>query len=1213
MSTATPRHTNRLAQETSPYLLQHAHNPVDWYPWGPEALERARKEDKPILLSVGYAACHWCHVMERESFEDESIAKLMNESFVCIKVDREERPDVDDIYMAATVAMSGSGGWPMTVFLTPEQQPFFAGTYFPPTDKFGRPGFPTLLTRIAEVWREDRESLEARAAELTEHVREQSQLGRAASVSGDVLSEAVKQLSAVFDPRWGGFGAAPKFPPTGGIELLLRHHRRTGDAESLRMVERTLDGMKNGGIYDHLAGGFARYSTDERWLAPHFEKMLYDNALLARVYLWAHQVTASPEYRRVASETLDYILSEMQSPDGGYFSATDADSEGEEGKFFVWEPEELEAVLGEVAARHFAAFYDVSTGGNWEGKSILNTPSSLEDVARRLELSPEELSASLRDSRQKLYAARSKRVPPLLDDKVLTAWNGLMIGAMAEGHRVLRDPRYLESAERAARFVLGRMTRPDGRLLRTSRAGKAHLDAYLEDYAYFGDALLDLYEAGGATKHLARAAELAERMLEDFGDPEAGAFYFTARDHEQLIARTREGHDGAIPNANAVAARLLARLSVHLDREDLRERAALAIRAHARLIERSPRSFATSVAVVDFLLEPPTELVLVGDGEAAEALAREVARHYLPNRICAIVREPRSETLSPLASGKELVEGQPALYVCRDYACQAPITDPTKVAEALGDRLRLSAQSRAPSLSARRVSGFATEEGTRAYCEKRGEPWGATGYAQLGTTGLTVSRLGFGGYRIDERATEHRSALAKALLEGVNLLDTSTNYTDGSSERLMGEVLRDLIDRGELWRDQIVVVSKMGYVQSKNLELAEEREREGRPFPEMVKVGTGIWHCLHPEWLEDQLERSLDRLGLDTLDVCLLHNPEYFLAAAVKRGEGPIAKLRDELYRRFERAFSHFEKEVQRGRIRFYGVSSNTAVSPADDRDATELSRMLEAAEKAGGAQHHFRVLQLPFNLLEPGAALEKNNADGSKTVLELALEKHIGVLVNRPLNAILGDALVRLADPPRMAGALAFDAALAQVAELEEEFRETLAPSLRTAPGTPPPESLFNWAEQLARLPASASTLAQWNDVERQVVLPRTHHVLAAMDRAMRGDAEPPWRSWKGRYAQALDALLFAGRQRACEQSRKTSEEIHRSIEPHLPPSYRNEPLSRLALYTLTNTPGVSSVLVGMRSDAYVDDAVAVLGWEAWDGSIRALEALAKARPGTR
>ncbi|MFQ5657229.1 MAG: aldo/keto reductase, partial [Candidatus Methylomirabilales bacterium] len=948
---SAPRHTNRLIHETSPYLLQHAHNPVEWNPWGEDALSRAKAENRPILLSIGYSTCHWCHVMERESFENESIAALMNKHFVCIKVDREERPDLDEIYMAATLALNyGQGGWPMTVFLTPEQKPFFAGTYFPPTDKYGRPGFPTLLTRIAELWEGNPEALEDQAAELTDRLRQQSRPMASIPVGEAELASAVAHCTDTFDPIHGGFGPAPKFPPATRLSLLLRHHRRTGDAHALHMVQKTLDAMAQGGIYDQIGGGFARYSTDERWLVPHFEKMLYDNALLTRTYLEAYQVTGDTFYQRIATEVLDYILREMTSPEGGFYSATDADSEGEEGKFFVWTPDEIEAILGEEEARWFCAYYDITSRGNWEGKSIPNVRRTVDQVAAKLGISADALQASLDRSRPKVYEVRARRVPPGLDDKILTAWNGMMISAMAEGYRVLGDQRYLNAATGAADFLLSTLVREDGRLLRTYRADKAHLDAYLEDYAYLAEALIDLYEAGGASRYLLESLRLAEILLADFIDEESGSFYTTARDHESLIVRQREGTDGATPSGNAVAASALARLSFHLDREDLRNAAQRAITAYGKAITQYPHAFAKSLAVVDLLLEGPVELALIGSAADTrlEELRREVGRHYVPNRIMAH-HDPDSGDAPPfpLLEGKGLVNGQAALYVCQNFACQAPTTDPAQVSAALS----------APGTGVERraavgtfLPGSATSTDTRAYASR----FTAGGYVPLGSTGLTTSKVGFGGYRVDDETREHQEALKKALRAGCNLIDTSTNYTDGGSERCVGSVLGTLVGAGELRREEVIVVSKIGYVQGTNLSLVQEREAAGQPFPEMVKYMDGCWHCIHPEFLRGQLQRSLGRLQLETLDVCLLHNPEYFFSDAMKRGRGPLEKLREEFYQRLRDAFTFFESQVVEGTIRWYGVSSNTAVSPASDPEATSLSRMLAAAREAGGADHHF-------------------------------------------------------------------------------------------------------------------------------------------------------------------------------------------------------------------------------------------------------------------
>jgi uncharacterized protein len=1179
VSEPATRQANRLAQSTSPYLLQHAHNPVDWYPWGEEALARARAEDKPILLSIGYSACHWCHVMERESFEDENIAALMNQSFVCVKVDREERPDLDEIYMAATQAMNhGQGGWPMTVFLTPALEPFFAGTYFPPTDRYGRPGFSTVLARIAELWRTQRERLGEQAAEIVEHLRRGVERAPGGALGQDELRAALDQFSRDFDERHGGFGGAPKFPPSVALMLLLRLHRRFGDKRALDMVRTTLDEMARGGMYDQLAGGFHRYSVDEHWLVPHFEKMLYDNALLARAYLEGHQATGDPFHARVAGEVLDYVLREMTAPEGGFYSATDADSEGEEGRFFVWTPEEVEEALGDAqAARRFCAYYDITSRGNWEGRSIPNTTRTGARAAAALGLSPEELEREVAELRPRLRAARQRRVPPALDDKVLTSWNALMIGALAEGHRVLGDPRYLQAAERAARFVLAELRSPEGRLLRTWRAGRAHLSAYLEDYAYLTEALIDVYEAGGGADLLAEAQRLAADMQRLFGDEEGG-FFSTASDHEALIVRHREGNDGAIPSANAAAAHALARLSYHLGREELREEALRALRAWGRSIARFPRAFAKSLLVVDLLLEGPTELAFVGpEGPGLDALRREVARQFIPNRIVGHHDPGAGPSGLPLLRGKDAVQGRAALYVCRDFACQRPVTEPGEVAAALG-AVAAAAQ---PASLARRLPGAATAEGTAAYAARQPANAQAHGYRTLGRSSLRVSIVGFGGYRVDETTPEHAGALRRALLDGCNLVDTSTNYTDGGSERLIGQVLADLAREGTVAREEVVVVSKAGYLQGRNLELAAAREEEGRPYPEVVKYGEGIWHCIHPEFLAEQIARSLDRLGLTALDVCLLHNPEYYLQDAHERSYGTLEKRRAELYRRMAEAFAFLEGEVAAGRLGAYGVSSNTVAAAPEDPDGTSLERMLEAAQQAGGAGHHFRVLQLPLNLLEARgvAAAQQAAAAG------------LAVLVNRPLNAMGDEGMVRLADVT-VPDAPGVEEQARVVAEREEEFRRVIAPQLRTAEGSVPPDQLFRWADDLREIDAHVRSLDHWDQVESQRILPRLVQVLQALDRGMTGPTAQAWQAWRADYLPELHALLEACRRRAAQSSHESAAAVAAVLDVHLPEQRRAETLSRKAIWVAASTPGVTSVLVGMRRPEYVEDALAVLQW---------------------
>ena len=1213
-STAEPRHTNRLIRETSPYLLQHAHNPVDWYPWGEQALTRAKVENRPILLSIGYSACHWCHVMERESFENEAVAALMNRHFVSIKVDREERPDLDDIYMAATLALNGGqGGWPMTVFLTPDQHPFFAGTYFPPTDRFGRPGFSTLLTQIAELWDRQRDHLVEQAATLTAHLREQAGPAASGNVGEEEIRAAARELAAGFDATYGGFGPAPKFPPSVQLCLLLRHHRRTGDATALAMVTKTLDGMAEGGMYDQIGGGFARYSTDERWLVPHFEKMLYDNALLTKAYLEGFQAAGNPSYARIAREILDYTLREMTGPDGGFYSATDADSEGVEGKFFVWTPAEVEAVLGPEEGGRLCTYYDITDEGNWEGKSIPHIPRSAERVASRLGIPVEEFRRSLAAGRERLYDARRRRVPPGLDDKVVTAWNGMMVGAMAEGARVLDESRYLAGASRAADFLLATLRRPDGRLFRTSRKGKAHLEAYLEDYAFLAEGLIDLYEAGGAVGYLREAARLVERIVADFAD-EAGGFYDTAREHEALIVRHKDGADGAVPSANAVAASALARLAAHLGRADFRERAVSAIQAYGKLIAQHARAFCRSLSVVDFLLEGPVELAFVGaPGDAGlDALQAAVGRRYLPNRIIAH-HDPAAGPAAdvPLLLGKGLLGGKAALYVCRDFACRAPLSDPADLDQALADRRRGAKEEGRTGIATRRT-GRATPEGTAARAARFAAAGLTHGYGPLGATGLTVSRLGFGCYRVDDETPEHREALTQALLGGCALIDTSTNYMDGESERLVGSVLASLEREGRVPRREIVVVSKIGYVQGQNLALAQEREAAGTPFPDMVKYMEGCWHCIHPEFLKDQLGRSLERLQLETLDVCLLHNPEYFFSEARRRLAGRLEELRDQFYRRVSLAFVFLESQVAAGRIAWYGISSNTAVSPPDDVEATSLSRLLEAAATAGGPNHHFRVLQVPLNLFEAGA-VSTAGPTAPHTVVERAAEAGIGVLTNRPLNAQAGETLVRLADVPadEVAPGPSPEDSLARVAALEEEFRAQIGSRLRAPEGGPAPADWFRWADQLRVMTGHLQGLEHWRQIEEQMISPAVGQVVQVLDQSLTGPIQEVWRSWLEQYLPALDVLLQAFRSRAGRQSQAQSNRVAAALNPHLSLARRSESLSRKALWVLVSTPGVSAVLLGMRHPDYVSDGLEVLKWPPLGDAGRVYSAMRDVRAG--
>ncbi|TCJ19853.1 thioredoxin domain-containing protein [Rubrobacter taiwanensis] len=678
---------NRLAQETSPYLLQHKDNPVDWYPWGEEALEKARREDKPILLSIGYSACHWCHVMERESFEDEEIARIMNEHFVNIKVDREERPDLDSIYMAAVQALTRHGGWPMTVFLTPDGAPFYGGTYFPPEPRGGMPGFKQLLLTIADAYKNRREEVERSAGSVREFLQQATTAALPRTqTSGVLLDAAARALLEQADARFGGFGGAPKFPQPMNLELLLRHYRRTGERSALSHVETTLRAMANGGIYDQLGGGFARYSVDEYWLVPHFEKMLYDNALLARMYLEAYQVTGDGFYRRIAQETLDYVVRDMTSPEGGFYSAEDADSEGEEGRFYVWTPEEIRSALEPDEAELALRYWDVTERGNFEGKNILHVPRPPETVADEFGLSAGELQRRIAAIREKLFEARERRVRPGRDDKILAAWNGMMLRSFAFAARVLDREDYLNAARRNAEFLLQRM-RVNGRLRRSYKDGEARLNGYLEDYALVADGLLALYEATFELRWLREARSLADSILKLFWDEERRAFFDTPADHEELVTRPRDIYDNATPSGNSVAVDVLLRLELLLDRREYGDRAREVLEDLSGGMAQVPGGFGHLLGALDFELSEAREIAIIGDpGDGGtKALMDTVYARYLPNRVIA-GRAPDDEEAArevPLLKDRPLLEGKATAYVCVRYACQNPTTDPEELARQL--------------------------------------------------------------------------------------------------------------------------------------------------------------------------------------------------------------------------------------------------------------------------------------------------------------------------------------------------------------------------------------------------------------------------------------------------------------------------------------------------------------------------------------------------
>jgi len=683
--TSPTQSSNRLIDEKSPYLLQHAYNPVDWYPWGEEAFQRANSEDKPIFLSIGYATCHWCHVMAHESFEDSDVARILNGHFVAIKVDREERPDVDKIYMSVCQSVTGHGGWPLSVFMTPERKPFFAGTYFPKSGRMGMPGFTDVLQQIAAMWENDRSSILKSSDAITQAIQPSPTSGESVPFDAEkILEKGYAQLARVFDPNQGGFGTAPKFPTPHNLTFLLRWHRRNGNSMALGMVEKTLDAMRNGGIFDQVGFGFHRYSVDQKWLVPHFEKMLYDQALLAMAYTEAYQVTQKQQYAQVANELFTYVLRDMNHPEGGFYSAEDADSEGKEGLFYVWTPQEVEKHLGKNRGGLFCRYFDITDTGNFEDhQSIPHVRMPLETFAARQGMEPKELEALLEKSREELFRIRENRVHPLKDDKVLASWNGLMIAALAKASQVFDNVAYADAARHAAKFVLEHLKDKDGRLLRRFRNGHAAYPAYLDDYAFMVWGLLELYQTSFDVAYLKKAMFLNNEMMDIFGDDKGGGLFFTGRGNEQLITRSKELYDGALPSGNSVAALNLMRLSRLTGNVEMETQAEQLFRAFATQVNEHPMAYCHFLGALDFMVGPGQEVVVVGDtaSKTTQAMIRSARSSFLPNAVL-LVRPTGSPgdgdelaELSPFVGSMVPIDGHPTAYVCEQYVCKQPIRD----------------------------------------------------------------------------------------------------------------------------------------------------------------------------------------------------------------------------------------------------------------------------------------------------------------------------------------------------------------------------------------------------------------------------------------------------------------------------------------------------------------------------------------------------------
>lgn len=1099
--------------------------------------------------------------MERESFCDSDVAKLMNEHFVCIKVDREERPDVDDLYLSACMNMVGHAGWPLNLLLTPDQKPFFAGTYFPPQDSQGRPGWASLLTQLSQLWKERRAELSAQAEALMQKMHRQfTGSGRVISLEPELLDGAVSDLAQKFDAQWGGFGGAPKFAPIGECQLLLRYYHRSKDDRLLAMVARTLDAMASGGIRDHINGGFYRYAVDERWVVPHFEKMLSDNAQVARLYLEGYQATQQDNYRQVAVEILDYLVDDLCSSEGGFYTSKDAEVDGEEGKSYLWTTAEIEEVVGSDFAAPFCAYYDITPQGHFNGKCVPNVPRPLGPVAAQYGIKADDFLAQLLAAKAKLREHRRAKAAAKVDDKVVTAWNGMAIGALAEAYRVLGEERFLVAAKKAAHLIESQLMK-DGKLLRTYRAGESKVSAFLDDYSLLGLGLLDLYEASGEENYLKLADKLSAQIVEQFIDEDEG-FLDCNRD-SQLVVGHRAIVDGPLPPPTASAALFLTRLSYLMDKPALKDKALAAIGVFGKELRRSPAAFCRTLLTVDYCMTGPLSIVIVANNAERSPLLNGLGMHYVPNRVIAW-KLPTNSVSLPLLEGKEIAE-QPTLHICQSGVCAQPVTaakDLPAVLEELRGEARFQLYRRTP--------GRATPQATAAAADKHGN------YRQIGNTGLQVSAVGFGTYRVEDETLEHENAVFDALDAGVNLIDTSSNYTDGASERLVGGIVRI----GEKPRESLVIVSKLGYVQGQNLMIAQARIQMGQPYPDMVPFQESCWHCIHPVYLQEQLERSLMRLGLETLDFCLLHNPEYFLLEAAQKGRSDLAAVRHEFYARVEQAFAFLESAVEQGRISYYGVSSNSLSAPEDNPTATSFAEFLRVAQKVGGDNHHFRMVQLPMNLVECSAYPH---------LLRAAEDAQVGVVLNRPLNAFFKNNLVRLADFELEEQEPQFVKNVAALAAIENEFRATFGKNIQ-GEGT---DQLFRFAENLRPLDGALMNIEHWNQLEMTRIRPTLQDQIGALDQAIQGPASVPWSQWREKFLAQFRECMNDLEQMALEKSQELADSVRETFIELVPERHKEATTSRLATWILASTPGVTSVLVGMRSQDYVEDICEVLSWD--------------------
>lgn len=1182
----------------------HKKTSITWYPWGNEAFAQARALGRPVLVSIGSSSCHHSQVMHRDCFLNSAVVKKLNRDFICIEVDKYERPDVDRSFQNVAVALSGRGGWPLSIFLTPGGEPFFAANFLSRDDQPERPGFVSLLKRIGDLWNDDRESLVAQAKRLSEHLKSRAVLPDPRPISEDALRACESALRRDFDPSFGGFGRAPKFPPISALNLLLRRFRRSGDSTVLEMVTRSLDGMMTGGLYDHLAGGFFRYSVDRSWARPRFEKLLAENALLARLYLEAFQVTKFAPYRRVVVETLEFLLREMQSPTGGFFSALSAESENQEGKYYLLDATEVEEVVGKASAGHFCAFFGIDAK-----KSVPQIRTQMSEVAELFAMHEEDLKVSIEDSRAQLLIARQDRVAPDLEDTLVSAHNGYALDAFAFAGMVLGESRYLECAQRIADSLLwtpkseGGHLDADFHLYRESRAGEVRLSAFLEDYAVCAQGLLTLHEAGAGHRYLELSKNLTEALLENFKCNGSSALKFS-RDPQETLLITDElnARDSSVGNETATVILLLSRLAAHTDRSEWTERAkdlavAFGLRAH-----QDPRSYCALLCAVDSLLDPHFGVVVCNLAESKEdtELLSSVFSQYSPNQLIlrtSLMQKDVSALPTLLRENEQF-----SLQLFQGSSCK-PVSERASLLLALAEQEEWRDAERRSELGRKQLPGRATTAGTDALERQSRLPSGA--YRKW--ENLSVSRLGIGGHRLGIDLPSHREAVLAALRGGINLIDTSPSFAFGDSERVIGKVIEDLVEAGELCREGLVVISKVGVLLGDEADvLAGLSQSEDGALPEgavplqaeamrqertsqLALLKTGAF-CISPRAIRRQITRSLSRLGLAHIDFCLVQSPEHLLNAG-----GSRKKLRSLLLR----AFETLEQEITAGRIGAYGVQSNTVAQSEQPSLRIELDWLLSIAEEAGKQSHHFRLIEVPINLQERGAFATSNS--NALSLVETARARDVAVLATRPLSCFMEGALLRLSEPKISEDGASADSlkkARYRVASLEAEFETTLAVQLR----------LSKMIDGRAVLPVSGAlggtlekvrTREQFDLAEATLFTPQLRQLIAQLDTAFRGSSAGPWIKFREHYIKAVGTWLAAVREMATEENRRLLGVVDESLASDVSSPFsayaasRTLPWQQRALHCVIDAEGVSAALVGLRSPDQVENALKTLGKE--------------------